>query len=158
MSNTDSPTALDLQMVDPLPEATQKYFDICQDKLGMVPNVLKAYAFNNEKLEAFVEMLKPFGIIELARTGVIAMPRGNTADNGRRAIRGGIVRYADDTDGDDLTDGEEVNTTNTLPLDADSDDDGLSDGDEVNTGRIRHKSWISRIILPYICRIWTGSV
>ncbi|MDA7929951.1 hypothetical protein N9B63_03825 [Akkermansiaceae bacterium] len=38
-----------------------------------------------------------------------------------------------DTDGDDLTDGEEVNTTNTLPLDADSDDDGLSDGDEVNT-------------------------
>ena len=54
-----------------------------------------------EKLEAFVEMLKPFGIIELARTGVIAMPRGNTSDNGRRAIRGGIVRYADGTDGDD---------------------------------------------------------
>jgi len=54
-----------------------------------------------EKLEAFVEMLKPFGIIELARTGVIAMPRGNTADNGRRAIRGGIVRFTDGTDGDD---------------------------------------------------------
>ncbi|XHC39837.1 peroxidase-related enzyme [Hoeflea alexandrii] len=30
------------------------YFAKCQDKLGMVPNVLKAYAFNNEKLEAFV--------------------------------------------------------------------------------------------------------
>ena len=47
------PTALDLPMVDPLPEATQKYFDICQEKLGMVPNVLQAYAFDIEKLNAF---------------------------------------------------------------------------------------------------------
>ena len=29
------------------------------------------------KLEAFVELVKPYGIVELARTGVIAMPRGN---------------------------------------------------------------------------------
>lgn len=28
-----------------------------------------------DKLEAFVDLLRPFGIIELARTGVIAMPR-----------------------------------------------------------------------------------
>jgi len=35
------PTALDLPMLDPLPDETQKYFDICQDKLGLVPNVLK---------------------------------------------------------------------------------------------------------------------
>ena len=48
-----SPTALDLPMVDPLPKATQKYFDICQEKLGMVPNVLQAYAFDIEKLNAF---------------------------------------------------------------------------------------------------------
>ena len=27
----DQPTALDLPMVDPLPEQTQKYFDICMD-------------------------------------------------------------------------------------------------------------------------------
>ena len=47
------PTALDLPMVDPLPETTQKYFDICQDKLGMVPNVLQAYAFDVNKLNAF---------------------------------------------------------------------------------------------------------
>ena len=39
---TDSPTALNLPAVSPLPEATQKYFDICQEKLGMVPNVLQA--------------------------------------------------------------------------------------------------------------------
>lgn len=49
-------TALDLPMVDPLPEATQKYFDICQDKLGMVPNVLKAYAFDIDKLNTFTGM------------------------------------------------------------------------------------------------------
>ena len=52
----DRPTALDLPMVDPLPEATQKYFDICQDKLGMIPNVLRAYASNIDKLNAFTAM------------------------------------------------------------------------------------------------------
>ena len=55
-ANTHSPTALDLPMVDPLPEATQKYFDVCQDKLGMVPNVLQAYAFDIDKLNAFTAM------------------------------------------------------------------------------------------------------
>ncbi|EDZ44210.1 MAG: peroxidase-related enzyme [Planktotalea sp.] len=47
------PTALDLPMVDPLPAQTQKYFDICQDKLGMIPNVLQAHAFDIDKLNAF---------------------------------------------------------------------------------------------------------
>lgn len=56
MSEDDSPTALDLPMADPLPPATQKYFDICQDKLGMVPNVLRAYAFDPGKLDAFTAM------------------------------------------------------------------------------------------------------
>ena len=52
----DMPTALDLPMVDPLPEDTQKYFDVCQEKLGMVPNVLQAYAFDIDKLNAFAGM------------------------------------------------------------------------------------------------------
>ena len=43
MNSSEKVTALDLEMVDPLPEATKKYFDICQEKLGMIPNVLKAY-------------------------------------------------------------------------------------------------------------------
>ncbi|MEM6258140.1 MAG: acetolactate synthase small subunit [Planctomycetota bacterium] len=47
-----------------------------------------------EKLEAFVEQVKPFGLIELARTGVIAMPRGNS-DPTRRSIRSGLVRISD---------------------------------------------------------------
>ncbi|MGF1670303.1 MAG: OmpA family protein [Balneolaceae bacterium] len=37
-----------------------------------------------------------------------------------------------DTDGDGLTDGEEVNVYGTDPLNPDTDGDGLSDGDEVN--------------------------
>jgi len=31
-----------------------------------------------EKIEAFIELARPYGILELARTGVIAMPRGQT--------------------------------------------------------------------------------
>ena len=64
---TDQPTALDLPMVDPLPEATQKYFDICQDKLGMVPNVLKSYAFDIDKLNAFTSM---YNDLMLAESGL----------------------------------------------------------------------------------------
>lgn len=66
------PTALNLPMVDPLPEPTQKYFDVCMDKLGMIPNVLRAYAFDIEKLDAFTGMynnlmLAPSGLTKLER-------------------------------------------------------------------------------------------
>ena len=56
MRDDQKTSALDLPMLDPLPEATQKYFDICQDKLGMVPNVLKAHAFDIDKLNAFTAL------------------------------------------------------------------------------------------------------
>jgi len=49
-------TALDLAMQDPLPDATRSYFALCEEKLGMVPNVLKAYAFDTVKLDAFTAM------------------------------------------------------------------------------------------------------
>ena len=69
---TDLPTALNLPPVDPLPPETQKYFDICREKLGMVPNVLQAYAHNIEKLNAFAGMyndlmLAPSGLTKLER-------------------------------------------------------------------------------------------
>ena len=65
-------SALNLPPVDPLPEATQRYFDICQEKLGMVPNVLRAYAFDITKLNAFTAMyndlmLGPSGLSKLER-------------------------------------------------------------------------------------------
>jgi uncharacterized peroxidase-related enzyme len=34
----------------------RKYFDKCDEKLGFVPNVLKAYSFDQAKLRAFVNM------------------------------------------------------------------------------------------------------
>ena len=39
-----------------LSPAMAAYFKKCQDRLGFVPNVLAAYAFDNVKLEAFVAM------------------------------------------------------------------------------------------------------
>jgi len=66
------PTALDLPMVSPLPEATAAYFDKCAEKLGLVPNVLRAYAFDIAKLNAFTGfyndlMLGPSGLTKLER-------------------------------------------------------------------------------------------
>lgn len=67
-----TPTALDLPAVDPLPEATQKYFSICQDKLGMVPNVLQAHAFSIEKLNAFTGL---YNELMLADSGLSKLER-----------------------------------------------------------------------------------
>ncbi|MEY1557435.1 peroxidase-related enzyme [Yoonia sp. R2331] len=69
---TDKPTALDLPMVDPLPPETQKYFDVCQDKLGMVPNVLQAYAFDIDKLNTFTAM---YNDLMLADSGLSKLER-----------------------------------------------------------------------------------
>ena len=69
---TDRPTALDLPQVDPLPPATQKYFDICQDKLGLVPNVLRAYAFDIAKLDAFTAL---YNDLMLADSGLSKLER-----------------------------------------------------------------------------------
>lgn len=65
-------TALDLPMVDPLPEDIQKYFDICQEKLGLVPNVLKAYAFEMEKLRPFMAM---YNELMLGESGLSKLER-----------------------------------------------------------------------------------
>ena len=72
MSADTSVTALDLPMVDPLPAETQKYFEICQEKLGMVPNVLQAYAFDIAKLNAFTAM---YNDLMLAESGLSKLER-----------------------------------------------------------------------------------
>ena len=56
----------------PLSAAMQAYFAKCEEKLGFVPNVLKAYAFDMAKLEPFVAMyndlmLAPSGLSKLER-------------------------------------------------------------------------------------------
>ncbi len=55
-----------------LSPAMEAYFQKCQEKLGFVPNVLLAYAFDNAKLEAFAAfyndlMLAPSGLSKLER-------------------------------------------------------------------------------------------
>lgn len=69
---TEAPTALDLPMVDPLPEATRKFFDVCQDRLGMVPNVLRAHAFDIDKLNAFSGL---YNQLMLADSGLSKLER-----------------------------------------------------------------------------------
>ncbi len=64
-------TALKLAAAKLTP-AMQAYFDKCMEKLGFVPNVLKAYAFDMPKLEAFAAMyndlmLAPSGLSKLER-------------------------------------------------------------------------------------------
>jgi uncharacterized peroxidase-related enzyme len=49
-------TALALAPADPLSEATESYFAKCKEKLGLIPNVLLAYAFDEKKLRAFTDM------------------------------------------------------------------------------------------------------
>jgi uncharacterized peroxidase-related enzyme len=64
-------TAVDLS-AEPLTPHMAAYFAKCEEKLGFVPNVLKAYAFDMAKLSAFVAMyndlmLAPSGLSKLER-------------------------------------------------------------------------------------------
>jgi len=65
-------TALDLAPPDPLPEDVATLFAKCEEKLGLIPNVLVAYAHNPQKLQAFglmynTLMLGPSGLTKLER-------------------------------------------------------------------------------------------
>src|SRR5207344_1070033 len=56
----------------PLSPEMAAYFRKCEEKLGFIPNVLRAYAFDMPKLEAFVAMyndlmLAPSGLSKLER-------------------------------------------------------------------------------------------
>jgi uncharacterized peroxidase-related enzyme len=64
-------TALSLQR-GALSPGMESYFAKCTEKLGFVPNVLAAYAFDNAKLDAFAAMyndlmLAPSGLSKLER-------------------------------------------------------------------------------------------
>src|SRR5690349_16559039 len=48
--------ALDLGPQARLDPDTEAYLAKCKEKLGFIPNVLRAYAFDNTKLKAFIAM------------------------------------------------------------------------------------------------------
>ena len=55
-SQSSQVTALDLPLPprESLPPDLQKYFRICDEKIGFLPNVLTAYTFDEKKLRAFI--------------------------------------------------------------------------------------------------------
>lgn len=64
--------ALDLAQETDLSESMKAYLAKCDEKLGMIPNVLAAHSFNTAKLETFVAlyndlMLAPSGLSKLDR-------------------------------------------------------------------------------------------
>lgn len=67
----DGVMALDLPFAARTPDV-EKYFAVCEEKLGFVPNVLLSYAHSMEKLDAFSRfyndlMLAPSGLTKLER-------------------------------------------------------------------------------------------
>ena len=65
-------TALNMPPPAKLPPDLQAYFDKCQEKLGFVPNVLRAYAFDAGKLKAFIDMVDD---LMLADSGITKVER-----------------------------------------------------------------------------------
>ena len=55
-----------------LSDATKAYFAKCEEKLGLVPNVLKAYAFDDKKLRAFTNM---YNDLMLGESGLSKLER-----------------------------------------------------------------------------------
>jgi uncharacterized peroxidase-related enzyme len=72
MSDNDKVTALKIASEGPLGERLEAYFNKCEEKLGFVPNVLKAYAFSPVKLQAFADM---YNDLMLADSGLSKLER-----------------------------------------------------------------------------------
>jgi uncharacterized peroxidase-related enzyme len=68
----EQPTALDLGPEADLDAGLRAYFDKCLEKLGFVPNVLRAYAFDAVKLKAFIDMVDN---LMLADSGLTKLER-----------------------------------------------------------------------------------
>lgn len=74
MPQPDRITALDIPLPDPaaLDPDMGRYFEVCQQKLGLVPNVLRAYSFDQDKLRAFAGL---YNDLMLADSGLSKLER-----------------------------------------------------------------------------------
>lgn len=64
--------ALNLKKTAELSGETKAYFAKCEEKLGLVPNVLLAYAFDEKKLRAFTDM---YNDLMLGESGLSKLER-----------------------------------------------------------------------------------
>jgi uncharacterized peroxidase-related enzyme len=71
-SDSRRTTALDLPLPDPLPDDVRELFGKCTAKLGLIPNVLLAYAHRPEKLRAFALM---YNDLMLGESGLSKLER-----------------------------------------------------------------------------------
>ena len=62
--DTKGMTALDLPPADPLPDDIARYYEVCEEKLGMIPNVLAAYSFEPDRLRGFSQMYNALMLAE----------------------------------------------------------------------------------------------
>ena len=69
---TERVMALDLPPAENPSEATKAYFAKCREKLGLVPNVLLSYAFDDKKLAAFSAF---YNDLMLGESGVSKLER-----------------------------------------------------------------------------------
>lgn len=65
-------TALNLTPANPFDADIASYFTKCEEKLGLIPNVLLAYSFDQAKLRAFMDM---YNDLMLAPSGLSKMER-----------------------------------------------------------------------------------
>ena len=64
--------ALKIEPETELSEKTEAYFALCEEKLGLIPNVLAAYSFNETKLRAFTDM---YNDLMLGESGLSKLER-----------------------------------------------------------------------------------
>ena len=93
----DEITALKLKPAELTPDMVD-YFELCKEKLGFVPNVLKAFAFDMAKLEAFVEyrndlMHSESGLSKLEREMIAAVVSAQNRCYYCITAHGASVRY-----------------------------------------------------------------
>ena len=72
MPQPDHISIYDLPDPADLDDYMRRYFEVCQEKLGLVPNVLRSFSRNQEKLRGFIQyyntlMLAPSGLSKLER-------------------------------------------------------------------------------------------
>ena len=72
MSQPDHITALDLNEPEVLDADLEKYYAKCMEKLGLVPNVIRAYAWHPDKLRGFISF---YNALMLGESGLSKLER-----------------------------------------------------------------------------------